>query len=101
MTARAMGVGVTLAVCGLTGCLALSSPGEGVAHNDREYCQLLSEMYGRYLGGDELAQRGNAGGSTLEGRIAVAKCQQGDTAAAIPALERLLIANGFGLPRRA
>jgi hypothetical protein len=66
---------------------------------DRAYCDRLVEMYGRYLSGDELGQRRAAAGSSLEGRVGVAKCQQGDTATGIPILERLLIANGFSLPR--
>ena len=70
--------------------------------NDYEYCRRLSEMYLRYIGSDEVGPgRHDPGKSAdLEGKVAVAKCQAGDTAAGIPVLEKKLRANGFSLPRR-
>ena len=85
-----------IALGGPVGCL--QTPGAGVARNDAEYCGQLIDMYSRYLAGDELGQRRSAADNNLDGRIAVAKCQQGDTAAGIPVLERKLVANGFTLP---
>ena len=82
-----------------TGC-TLSTPGQGVAHNDTQYCAMLIDMYSRYMGGDEFGQRQPSVGSDVEGRVAVAKCRAGDTAAGIPILERKLVAGGFTLPRR-
>ncbi len=84
---------------GAVGC-TLATPGQGVAHNDAEYCSMLIDMYSRYMSGDEFGQRQSAGDSNLEGRLAVAKCRAGDTAAGIPVLERKLTASGFSLPRR-
>ncbi len=78
----------------------LPAPGQGAAHTDREYCDQLIDIYQRYLSGDELGQRRPAADSNIEGRVAVAKCQAGDTATGIPILERKLTANGFSLPRR-
>ena len=69
---------------------------------DYEYCQKLIDLYGRYIGGDEFGPGRHDPGksSDVEGRVAVAKCQAGDTNAGIPVLERKLRANGFSLPRR-
>jgi hypothetical protein len=69
---------------------------------DYEYCRRLSEIYLRYIGSDEVGPgRHDPGKSAdLEGKVAVAKCQAGDTAAGIPVLEKKLRANGFSLPRR-
>lgn len=85
---------------GPAGCLQTATPGTGAARNDVEYCDRLIDMYSRYLSGDELGQRRAAADNNLDGRIAVAKCEQGDTATGIPILERKLVANGFTLPRR-
>ncbi len=94
IAALAIGLG------GLTGCITVSTPGGGVAHNDTEYCAQLVDVYSRYLAGSEFGQRQPAADANLDGRIAVAQCQQGNTAAGIPVLERKLLANGFSLPRR-
>ena len=102
MLNRSILVAVAVALGGPVGCVTLSTPGQGPgpARTPGEYCDRLIEMYGRYLAGDELGQRrGAAAGSNIEGRFAVAKCQQGDPATGIPILERLLVANGFKLPR--
>jgi hypothetical protein len=37
---------------------------------------------------------------SLDGQLAVAQCKEGNTAAAIPVLERQLLANKFTLPAR-
>ncbi len=92
-------VALAIVLGGAVGC-TVSTPGQGVAHNDAEYCAMLVDMYSRYMAGDEFGQRQVAGDSNLEGRVAVAKCRAGDTAAGIPVLERKLVAGGFTLPRR-
>ena len=66
---------------------------------DLRYCSQLSDLYIRYVG------RSAAGPSTpvkpdVNGGVALAKCHEGDAAAAIPILERKLINAGFTLPPR-
>lgn len=81
--------------------LSLASAASAQPMNDQEYCDRLSELYLRYVGGDE-----STGGDVSrrsadpQGRWAVTRCQAGDTAAAIPVLERILRNNRFTLPRR-
>ena len=65
-----------------------------------EYCWELSDLYQRYIGGGESAAGTLVRRPDPEGRYAVDKCQQGDTATAIPILERKLLANRFTLPWR-
>jgi hypothetical protein len=64
---------------------------------DLSYCAKLSELYQRYLGPGNSRQMGSP---DAVGGEAVAKCQQGDAAASIPVLERLLTKAGFSLPPR-
>jgi hypothetical protein len=69
--------------------------------SDLAYCQALSETYVRYVGQDERgAYRAPSLRGTLDGQVAVAKCRQGDAAAAIPVLERVLTDNKFPFPAR-
>jgi hypothetical protein len=71
------------------------------ARTDLAYCQALSDVYLRYIGADETTyQLGYKRRSNLDAQVAIAKCRQGDAAAAIPVLERELIANRFSLPSR-
>jgi hypothetical protein len=64
---------------------------------DLSYCAKLSDLYQRYLG-PEYSGRMDTTPDVVGGE-AVAKCQQGDAAASIPVLERLLNNAGFTLPR--
>ena len=66
---------------------------------DLQYCARLSDLYIRYVG------RSEAGPSApvrpdVNGGVALAKCKEGDTATAIPILERKLVNAGFTLPPR-
>jgi hypothetical protein len=66
---------------------------------DLRYCARLSELYVRYVG------RSEAGPSApvkpdVNGGVALAKCHEGNAAAAIPILERKLRNAGFTLPPR-
>jgi hypothetical protein len=66
---------------------------------DLQYCARLSDLYVRYVG------RSEAGPSVpvrpdVNGGVALAKCKAGDTAVAIPILERKLVNAGFTLPPR-
>jgi hypothetical protein len=67
---------------------------------DLAYCRALSDIYVRYIGHD--FQYGNYARrrANNDAQVAVAKCEQGETAFAIPVLERELIANRFSLPAR-
>ena len=67
---------------------------------DLDYCRRLSSIYLRYVGVDDGSDKFAKRNSDLEGRVAVAKCNEGDAAAAIPILERKLVNNGFTLPER-
>jgi hypothetical protein len=67
---------------------------------DQAYCDALSDTYQRYVGHSvdsprRMRERGN-----LDAQVAVTQCHRGDTADAIPALERELRNNGFTLPKR-
>jgi hypothetical protein len=66
---------------------------------DLRYCAQLSDLYVRYVG------RSEAGPDVpvkpdVNGGVALAKCHEGDAAAAIPILERKLRNAGFTLPPR-
>jgi hypothetical protein len=64
---------------------------------DLSYCAKLSDLYQRYLGPEYSGRMDTT--PNVAGGEAVAKCQQGDAAASIPVLERLLSSAGFTLPR--
>ena len=70
------------------------------AGGDLAYCRALSDVYVRYVGhdwqyGDRQRRQANN-----DAQVAVAQCEQGNAAAAIPVLERELIRNKFSLPAR-
>ncbi len=61
------------------------------------YCAVLSEMYKRYIGTSQYDRRPR---NDVTGDEAVAQCEAGNPAAAIPVLEQKLRNNGFTLPPR-
>ena len=65
---------------------------------DLSYCAKLSDIYQRYLGPENSRHIDTT--PNVVGGEAVAKCQEGDAAASIPVLERLLTNAGFTLPRQ-
>jgi hypothetical protein len=77
--------------------LALASPvtahGQGQVKDDKAYCAELSSMYRRYV------QNAPGRRSDVEAGYALENCQKGNTAAAIPVLEKKLEASGFSLPK--
>jgi hypothetical protein len=82
--------------------LALS-PGVSSAQttsNDLAYCRALSSLYVRYVGHDWQYGDRQMLIANNDAQVAVAKCEQGDAASAIPILERELIKNKFTLPAR-
>ena len=69
------------------------------AGRDVAYCQMLSNMYARYIGhdwqyGEHARLRANN-----DAQVAMTQCET-NTAFAIPVLERELLANKFTLPPR-
>jgi hypothetical protein len=74
--------------------LPVAASAQPASHADQAYCAALSNTYVRYIGHDEdnshnlLYLRGS-----LDAQVAVAKCKQGDAAAAISVLERTLWAS--------
>jgi len=64
---------------------------------DLSYCAKLSDIYQRYLGSENSGHIDTT--PSVVGGEAVAKCKEGDAAASIPVLERLLTNGGFTLPR--
>jgi hypothetical protein len=66
---------------------------------DLRYCAALSELYMRYVG-NPMTEPRSIRRNDAEADIAVARCRDGNAAAAIPVLERKLIDNKFTLPAR-
>ena len=66
---------------------------------DLRYCARLSDLYVRYVGRSEDGPNAPVR-PDVNGGVALAKCKEGDTAAAIPILERKLVNAGFTLPPR-
>jgi hypothetical protein len=83
-------------VLGLPLAAQAQAPGRA---DDLRYCATLSDLYVRYVGRSEGSPRT---GMTpdVDGGVALAKCREGDAAAAIPILERKLTDAGFTLPPR-
>jgi len=74
---------------------------ETANRGDLAYCRALSDIYVRYIGWDELySDRAIRTRANNDAQVAVVKCRQGDTAWAIPVLERELVSNRFTLPPR-
>lgn len=75
--------------------LALASPltAHGQVKDDKAYCAELSSMYRRYV------QNSPGRRFDVEAGYALDNCQKGNTAAAIPVLEKKLEASGFSLPK--
>ncbi len=61
--------------------------------NDKAYCEELSTLYRRYIE-DARGRRYD-----VEANVAMEDCKKGNTAAAIPVLERKLRQSGFSLPK--
>jgi hypothetical protein len=82
--------------------LPVAASAQPASRSDLAYCSALSDTYVRYIGRDETSPRRlirlNQGDA--EGYVAVAKCRQGDAAAAIPTLEKKLTNAKFTLPAR-
>lgn len=65
----------------------------------RNYCAALADLYVRYVGRSESGPSSNRR-PDVNGGVALAKCHEGDTATAIPILERKLLDAKVSLPAR-
>lgn len=65
----------------------------GPVQDDKAYCAELSSMYRRYV------QNSPGRRFDVEAGYALENCQKGNTAAAIPVLEKKLESSGFSLPK--
>jgi hypothetical protein len=65
----------------------------GSIQDDKAYCAELSSMYRRYV------QNAPGRRFDVEAGYALENCQKGNTAAAIPILEKKLESSGFSLPK--
>ena len=66
--------------------------------NDAKYCQALADRYQRYVGQNEAKRRAQNPDATMDN--AIAQCKSGNTAAAIPVLEKALQDAKVELPPR-
>ena len=87
--------GASLAALGLALLAAAPVSAQGTM-TDREYCAALSANYNRYLG--QTARTNTF--PDVAAANAIVDCERGNTAAAIPVLERKLRNAGFTLPVR-
>ncbi|TAJ83490.1 hypothetical protein [Reyranella sp.] len=71
----------------------LPVPSSAAPDNDRAYCAELSALYRRYV------QNAPGRRFDVEASVALEDCQKGNTAAAIPVLEKKLTQSGFSLPK--
>jgi hypothetical protein len=82
----------------LVPAVALSLPAVAFAQsNDAQYCQALIAKYNSYL---NMGQNKGQQPQSLDARVAVEKCNAGDTAAGIPPLEKALKDAKLDLPSR-
>jgi len=77
---------------------AFAQPG---SQADQAYCDALSNTYQQYIGRSPNSPRRMVDRGSLDSQAAVTQCHRGDTADAIPVLERELRNQGFSLPREA
>ena len=87
---------IPVAFLSLLPAVASAQPAAG----DLAYCRALSQVYVRYIGHDWQYGDKQMALANNDAQVAVAKCEQGETAYAIPVLERELIKNKITLPAR-
>jgi hypothetical protein len=80
--------------------LPLPASAQSGPSSDQAYCAALSQKYVRYVGYGTETSRHYQRSAPLAGQVAVTQCQRGETAAAIPVLERELVNAGISLPGR-
>jgi hypothetical protein len=72
--------------------------GASAQANDAAYCKTLSDLYERYV--SNMGTGRSRGVTTIDGSLAVEQCKSGNTAAAIPVLERKLRDARIDVPAR-
>ena len=80
--------------------LPIAASAQSGPPSDQAYCTALSQKYVRYVGYGAETSRRYQRSAPLAGQVAVTQCQRGETAAAIPVLERELVNAGISLPGR-
>ncbi|WP_428683708.1 hypothetical protein [Reyranella sp.] len=93
-----MGVPLALAACTQT---AGGPPPGMTAAQGAAYCTKLTTVYSEYVAGLSTSMGGvgrGGGQSDIDARVAVAQCQEGNTAAGIPVLQRELRNNKVEVP---
>ncbi|WP_425064974.1 hypothetical protein [Reyranella sp.] len=91
---------VPLAAAGCTQTAGGPPPGMTAAQG-AAYCAKLTTVYSEYVAGlaTSMGGVGRGGGqSDIDARVAVAQCQDGNTAAGIPVLQRELRNNKVEVP---
>lgn len=71
----------------------------GGSSAEQKYCAALSDLYQRYVGNPETEPR-NVRRNDADAEEAMTQCRRGNTAAAVPVLERKLTDNKITLPQR-
>ncbi|WP_395712255.1 hypothetical protein [Reyranella sp.] len=89
--ARLPPISLGLAIAGMS--LGAPVTASAQVKDDKAYCAELSSMYRRYV------QNSPGRRFDVEAGYALENCQKGNTAAAIPVLEKKLEASGFSLPK--
>ena len=87
-----------IAVAVMMASLPVYAQGGG-SSADQKYCAALSDLYQRYVGNPETEPR-NVRRNDVDADSAITQCRRGNTAAAIPVLERKLSDNKITLPQR-
>ncbi len=93
-----MPTAMRFAVAAIAVFLPLGANAQGALSVDLAYCAKMSVLYARYVATDEFSPIFRK--PEVEGRVALAKCQAGDAATAIPILERKLTDAKVELPAR-
>lgn len=100
-------VGLMVAPLALAACTQTPGPGQGgpprgmTAAQGAAYCSKLTTLYSEYVGGVSTAMGGVGREGTeadINVRVAIAQCQEGNTAAGIPVLQRELRNNKVDVP---
>jgi hypothetical protein len=90
----------TLLLAAIALALPLAGQAQDARSSDSAYCAKLSDLYIHYVGTGEFSSLYGNTKPNVEGRVAIAKCQAGDTATGIPILERKLANAKVALPSR-
>ncbi len=109
--AKLVGIaGLMMAPIALVACAQTAgqpAPGQGrppqgmTAAQGAAYCSKLTKFYSEYVGGISTAMGGVGRGGAqadIDAHVAIAQCQEGNTAAGIPVLQRKLRENKLDVP---